>query len=108
MRVTVRTLIDQLIHRHTHTQQAVSGDGSRGDCGLPLGRFPVGLQTPGRSRAAKTSTGGQGTVEPIRMCVSMCVCVCAYSVYQKDLLPRWQHEETGLIETAAVNCSLRP
>lgn len=30
----------------------------------------MGLQTAGRSRAAKTSTGGQGIVGP------MCVCVC--------------------------------
>lgn len=63
----------------SYTQQAVSGDGSRGDCGLPLRRSPVGLQAAGRSRAAKASTGGQGIVNPI------CVCVCAYSMVQTRL-----------------------
>lgn len=46
-----------------HTQQqAVSRDGSGGDCDHPLRRGPLGLQTAGRSGAAGTSTGGQGTV----------------------------------------------
>lgn len=59
---------------------AESRNGSWGDCGVSLRRSPVGFQTPGRSWAAKTSTGGQGTVDLIY--------VYACSMLQSSLLPR--------------------